>query len=246
VVDVLPGQLGDVNQSVDTAEIDESAEVDDGGHDTLAHLALLQLVQELGADLGLGLLEPCPAGQHHVVALLVELDDLGLDLLADVRLQIADTTHFDEGGGQEAAQADVEDETTLDDLDDGTGDRLVVLLELLDRAPGALVLCALLGQDQATFLVLLGEDEGVNLVAELDNLAGIDIVLDGQLAGGDDTLRLVADVQQDLVMIDLDNGAFNDVTIVEVLDGLVDCGEEILSGADVVDGNLRNVGGGHM
>ena len=84
VVDVLPGQLGNVNQAVNTAEIDECAEVDDGGNDTLADLALLQLVQELGADLRLGLLEPCTAGQNDVVAVLVELDDLGLDLLADV------------------------------------------------------------------------------------------------------------------------------------------------------------------
>ena len=36
VVDVLPGQLGDVHQAVDAAEIDERAEVDDRGHDTLA------------------------------------------------------------------------------------------------------------------------------------------------------------------------------------------------------------------
>ena len=40
MVDVLPGQLGDVHQAVDAAEIDERAEVDDRGHDTLADGAL--------------------------------------------------------------------------------------------------------------------------------------------------------------------------------------------------------------
>ncbi|AGP30645.1 polyribonucleotide nucleotidyltransferase [Corynebacterium terpenotabidum Y-11] len=234
-----------MHQAVDTAEIDEGAEVDDGGHDTLADLALLQLVQELGADLGLGLLEPGTTGQDNVVALLVQLDDLGLDLLANVRLEIPDTTHLDEGGRQEAAQPDVEDEAALDDLDDGTGDRLVLLLELLDGAPGALVLGTLLGEDQATVLVLLGEDQSVDLIADLDDLARVDVVLDGQLTGGDNTLRLVADVQEDLVVIDLDDGTLDDVTVVEVLDGRIDGGEEILSGADVVDGNLRNVVGGH-
>ena len=64
-------------------------------------------------------------------------------------------------------------------------------------------------------------------------------MLDGQLAGGDDALRLVADVEQDLIAIDLDDGALDDVAIVEVLDRGVDCCEEVLSGADVVDGNLR-------
>src|SRR5699024_9680291 len=240
------GQLGNVDQAVNAAKVDEGAEVDDGGHDALADLALLQLVQELGADLGLGLLEPRAAGQDDVVAVLVQLDDLRLELLADVRLQVADAAHLDERRRQEAAQADVQDEATLDDLDDGAGDRLVLLLEVLDGAPGALVLGALLGQDQATFLVLLGEDQGVDLVTDFDHLVGVDIVLDGQLAGGDDALRLVADVEQDLVAVNLDHGALDDVTIIEVLDGGVDGGEEVLSGADVVDGDLRGVGGGHM
>ena len=79
VVDVLPGQLGDVHQAVDATEVDERAEVDDGGHDTGAHRALGQLVQELAAHLGLGLLQPGATGQHDIVAVLVQLDDLGLE-----------------------------------------------------------------------------------------------------------------------------------------------------------------------
>jgi uncharacterized protein len=43
-------------------------------------------------------------------------------------------------------------------------------------------------------------------------------VLDGQLARGDDALGLVADVEQDLVAVDLDDGALDDVAVVEVLD----------------------------
>ena len=209
------------------------------GDDAGADLALLQLLEERRAHLGLGLLEPGTARQDHVVAVLVELDDLGLDLLADVGLEVADTTHLDERGGQEAAEADVEDETTLDDLDDGAGDDAVLLLDLLDRAPGALVLRALLGQDQTAFLVLLLEDQGLDLVADLDDLAGVDVVLDGQLARGDDALGLVADVEQDLVPVDLDDDTFDDVAVVEVLDGGVDRGKEVFLRADVVDGDLR-------
>jgi hypothetical protein len=66
-------------------------------------------------------------------------------------------------------------------------------------------------------------------------------VLDGQLTRGDDTLGLVADVEQDLVPINLHDGAFNDVTVVEVLDGRVDRREEVLFGPDVVDRYLRRV-----
>src|SRR5690606_7202546 len=164
-----------------------------------------------------------------------------LDLLADVGLQVADAAHLDEGGGQEATQADVQDEPTLDDLDDGAGDDAVLLLDLLDRAPGALVLGALLGQDQPTFLVLLLEDQGLDLVADVDNLARVDVVLDGQLAGGDDTLGLVTDVEQDLVPVNLDDDTLDDVPVVEVLDRGVDRREEFFLRPDVVD---RDLGGG--
>ena len=244
MVDVLPGQLGDVDQAVDAAEIDERAEVDDRGHDTLADGALLQLVEELAAHLGLGLLQPGAAREHHVVAVLVELDDLGLDLLADVRLQIADTTHLHQRRGQEATQADVEDQAALDDLDDGALDGLVLLLELFDGAPGTLVLSALLGQDQAAFLVLLGEDQSFDLIADGHDLVGVDVVLDGELTGRDDAFGLVADVEQDFVAVNLDDGPFDDVAIVEVFDGLVDGGEKVLGRADVVEGYLRRGDGG--
>ena len=102
----------------------------------------------------------------------------------------------------------------------GSGDHLVgVLLELLDGRPGPLVLGALLGQDQATLLVLLLEDEGLDVIAERDDLLGVDVVADGELAGGDDALGLEADVEQDLVAVDLDDRPLDHVTVVELDDG---------------------------
>src|SRR5699024_10731560 len=113
VIDVLPGQFGDVDETVDTTEIDDGAEVAAGGHDAGADLALLQRLQEVVTDRRLGLLEPGTARQDHIVAVLVELDDLGLDLLADVGGEVADATHLDQGRGQEAAQSDVDDQAAL-------------------------------------------------------------------------------------------------------------------------------------
>src|SRR5699024_10780347 len=238
MVDVLPRQLGDVHQAINAAEIDERSEVDDRGDNALADLPLLQLGEEVLPDLGLRLLEPGTPRQDDVVAVLVELDDLGLELLADVRLQVTDAAHLDQRRGQEAAQPDVENQTALDDLDDRTGDDAVFVLDVLDRAPSALVLRPLLGQDESAFLVLLLQDKRLDLVAHGDDLLRVDVVLDGELARGDDTLGLVADVEQDLVPVDLDDGAFDDVTVIEVLDGLVDRREELFLGSDVVDRDL--------
>ena len=118
MVDVLPRQLGDVDEAVHAAEVDEGAEVDDRGHDAPAALAGLEVDEELAALLLLGLLQPGPARQHDVVAVAVELDDLGLDAAAHVRLQLADPAQLDQRGGQEAAQPDVDDEAALHHLDD--------------------------------------------------------------------------------------------------------------------------------
>ena len=43
---------------------------------------------------------------------------LASNLLADVGLKVANTTELDERRGQEAAQADVDDQAALDNLDD--------------------------------------------------------------------------------------------------------------------------------
>ncbi len=61
-----------------------------------------------------------------------------------------------------------------------------------------------------------------------DDLVRVDVVLDGEFTGGVHTLGLVADIEKYFVSIDLDDGAFDDVTVVEVFDGRVDRGQKIV------------------
>ena len=240
---MLPGEFGDVDEAVDTTEVDERTEVNDRGDVTGTNLTLAKSVEEVRANLGLGLFKPCATREHNVVAVLVELDDLRFDLATNVRCEVADATHFNEGCGEEAAKADVEDKTTLDDLDDGAGNNAIFFLDLFDLAPGALVLCALLRQEQTAFLVFLLEDEGFDLVANSNNIVRVHVVLDGELAREDNALSLVADVEEDLIVVNLDDSALDDVAIVEVLDGCVDGGKQIFGRADVINRDLRRIGG---
>ena len=147
-------------------------------------------------------------------------------------------------GRKEATETDVKDKSTLNNLNDGSGNDSVFFLDLFDRAPGALVLCALLGQDKTAFFVFLLEDKSLYGVADFNYLVRVNIMFDGQLTRWDDTFGLVTDVEENLIAVNLDDGAFYDVAIVEVLDGGVNCGEEILFGANVVDSNLWG-GDGH-
>ena len=94
-------------------------------------------------------------------------------------------------------------------------DRLAGLGGGLDAAPRLLEAGALLGQDQPAVLVLLGEDERVDLLAELDLVVRVDRLADRQLVRRDDALGLVADVDQDLVLVDADDLARDDVALLE-------------------------------
>jgi hypothetical protein len=79
---------------------------------------------------------------------------------------------------------------------------LAALRRRLDAPPRLLEARALLGHDEAAVLVLLGEDQRVDLLAELDLVVRVDVLADRQLVGGDDPLALVADVDEDLVVVD--------------------------------------------
>src|SRR3954454_9029817 len=210
-----PRQLGDVDQAVDAVEVHEGAEVDDVRDLALDDEARLQAVEDALAVLAALLLEHGAARQDDVVARAVELDHLALERLPEELVEVRHAADVDQRGGQEAADAEVDDQAALDDLDDRAGDGLTRLRRRLDVAPCLLEARALLGDDQASVLILLGQDEGVDLFAELDLVMGIHVLADRKLVGGDDPLRLLADVDEDLVVVDADDTAGDDVTLLE-------------------------------
>jgi len=126
-----------------------------------------------------------------------------------------DAADVDQRGGQEATHPEVEDEAALDDLDHISLDRFARLGGGLDAAPGPLEAGALLGEDEPAVGVFLGQDEGVDLLALLNLVGRIDRLADRELVGGNDPLRLVADVDQDLVLIDPHDLALDDVALLE-------------------------------
>ena len=94
VTHAAPGQVGDVQQAVDAAEVDERAVVGDVLDDALDDGAFLQVVQQLLALFALAGFEHGAARQHDVVALAVELDDLEFEFLAFVRRGVLDRTQY--------------------------------------------------------------------------------------------------------------------------------------------------------
>ena len=117
-------------------------------------------------------------------------------------MRSVDAAQVHEGSGQEAAQADVEDKTALDDLDDLALDVLAGVELLLDAVPSALVLGTTLGEDHAALLVLFLDNLGLNGIAKSDDICRVDILADRKLANGNNALGLGVKVYQDLIATD--------------------------------------------
>ena len=209
-----------MDEAVDAAEVDEGAEVDDRGDGALEAHATLELGEDLGA-LGLA----------------------GLDAGAHVGAEVLDPAEVNEGGRQEAAETDVEDKAALDDLDNLTLDVLAGVELLLDGVPGTLILGTLLGENQTTLLVLLLENESLDGLAEVDDLLGVDVLADGELAGGDDALRLEPDVKKNLIVLNLNDSARHKIALIKVGDGAVDEAVQLLVGYVIQreDGRVLNL-----
>src|SRR4051794_34667229 len=216
-----------MDQAVDAVEVDESAEVDDVRDRALHDLAGLEAIEDLLAHLLALLLEDRAAREHDVVARAVQLDHLALDLLTEEVVEVLHAADVDERRGQEAAHAEVDDQAALDHLDHSALDRLARLGGCLDAAPCLLEPGALLGQDQAAVLVLLGENEGIDLLPHLDLFERVGRLTDRQLAREDDPLRLVADVDEHFVLVDADDLARDHVALVEWNEGRVVVGDDL-------------------
>ena len=110
-----PRHVGEVQEAVDAAEIDEGAEVGDVLDDAFAHLARLELAHEALLQLLALLFEHDAARHHDVAAALVDLDDLEVERLADEVVEIGHLAQRDLGAGQEGVDAQqVDDEAALD------------------------------------------------------------------------------------------------------------------------------------
>ena len=157
--------------------------------------------------LGVLFFEQDLAREHDVAALLVDLDDAHPELLPLERVEVAHRPDVNLAAGQERADADVDGETALDAFDDAADDHLLFREGALDLVPNLHLLGLLARQHDVAFTIFRALEQHV------DDVAGLHGDLSGfveELVDGDDPLRLVADVDDDLGVGDLENRALDD------------------------------------
>ena len=203
VAHAAPGHVGDVQQAVDAAEVDERAVLGDVLDHAVDDRAFGQRLEQLGALLAHRGLDHRAARQHDVVALAVELDDLELHRLAFERRHVLDGTRVEQRAGQEGADAVDEDgQAALDLAGDGAGDEVAGLQRVLERQPRGQALGLVARQDGVAVAVLDRVDGHRDEVADLDFEFAL-VVL--EFVDGHIRLALEAGVHHHEVVVDADH-----------------------------------------
>src|SRR5687768_8626136 len=218
MTDAAPRHVGDVEQAVDAAEIDEGAVVGDVLDHAAQHLALGQRFERRLLLLGVLLFEEDLAREDNVAALLVDLDDAHAELLPLQRIEVADRSNVDLAAGQKRADADVHRQAALDPFDDAANHDFAFGKGALDLVPNLHLLGLLARQHDVAFAIFGALEQHVDHVSFTNNyLTGfVEEFVDRNHAFG-----LVADVDDDFVGGDLQDGAFDDLAFREVAEAVI-------------------------
>src|SRR5215831_8395020 len=232
VLDAPPREVGDMQQAVDAAEIDECAVIGDVLDDALDGGAFLQ-VREQRLSLGsLAGLEHGAARHDHVVALPVELDDLELHLLALVGHGVLHRADVDERPREEGADTVGHDgEPALDLAGDHPLHQRAGFQRLLEIEPGREALGLVARQARLAVSVLERLDRDAHEVAGLDLDLAL-VVL--ELLDGNERLGLQPCIYDDVVDVDAHDLGGDDLAGAHLFAReafLEKCGERFLVGS---------------
>ena len=167
MVDAAPGDIGDVKQTVDTAEIDEGAVIGDVLDHAFEDLAFGQVGNQLRTGLGTGFLKHGAARYDNIVALRVHFQNLERLRRVHQRRDIAHRADIHLASGQKRHGArKVDDEAALDAAENNAVDALGLLEGFFQLGPGFLAPRFCTAQPDDAVPVLIAFDENVNRIAD--------------------------------------------------------------------------------
>ena len=169
VIDPAPGDVGDVQQAVDAAEIDERTVIGDVLDHAVDHLALFELLDDFRTLLGAALFEDGTTRDDDIAAALVHLEDLEGLRHVHQRPDIADRTDVDLRTRQEGNGAfEIDGEAALDLVEDDAFDALVVVVHLFELDPALFAAGLLAAEHGLAHRVLDAVDIDLDLGTDLD------------------------------------------------------------------------------
>ncbi len=124
MANAFPAHIGDVQQTIDTAQVDERTEVGDVLDDTFAELANFQFRQQMFAIFFALLFDQRTTADDDIATGFVDLEHFALNDAADKVGDVVRPADIHLAGWQEDGHADVDQQTTFDLASNGTGDDL--------------------------------------------------------------------------------------------------------------------------
>src|SRR5262245_58908537 len=211
VVVAQPGGVGDVQETVDAAEIDERAVVGDVLDHAVDDLTLFEILHQFLALFGARLFQHRAARYDDVAAAAVHFQDLeGLGLIHQWR-DVADRPDVDLAAWQKRDRpVEIDGEAALDLIEDDALDLFVAVEGLLQLAP-AFLAARLVAREHSFAQRVLHP-----LEIDLDRIADLDVGLPArsrELAQRDASLGLGADVDDGEVLLDADDRSLDDGTL---------------------------------
>ena len=166
IVHAAPREVGDVDKTVNAAQVDEYTVAGDVLNSTLEYLTLLELGDDfLALLLELGL-DECLVRNNNVLVLLVDFNNLEFHGLVDKHVVVADGLNVDLATWQECLDAEyVNDHTTLSATLDVTLNDFIIFKRLVNAIPTLSGASFLVRKHQLALAVLLILDKYLNGVA---------------------------------------------------------------------------------
>ena len=208
-----------MEQSVQTAQVDECTEVGDVLDLTLSDLTDQELFHErLALRLALGL-ENHATRNNDVPATLVELDDLELVDLANEVLDVRNPAQSDLRTREEGVDAhEVDGDTTLDLANERSLDWTIRIVCFADLLPDAEEVGLLLGEHDNTVVVFKALEENFDIVACLGRIL--------EFVQCDRAFALKAELENDGGFRDTENLRVDDFAFAELLEVRAELQEE--------------------
>ena len=214
VDDPAPGHIGDVEQSVHTAQVDEDPVIGDVLDKPLDARAFLEDGQGLLAALLPVHFQQGPARQDDISAFLVEFEDFELELLSDQLVQIPHGPQIDLGPREKGLDAEIHRQAPFDPGGNHALDRSPFLKDTPNSLPYTEFFGFLLGEHHHTVGVLDRFEKHLDLISNL----GLQLtVFVGKFFNINLSLGFVTDIHGDKILLKSNNLPLDDLMLLEML-----------------------------
>ena len=210
VLNAFPRHVGDVQQTINAAQVNECAVVSEVLNDTFDFHAFLQVFQQLIAFCAVFGFDNGTTGNNNVVTLLVQLDYFELKLFAFQVQSVTNWTNVYQRTWQERTNTiQLNSEATFNFAVDNTDHSFSFFVSFFQRDPCFVTFSFLTRKQGFTEAVFYCVQSNVNFVTNLDFQLALGVF---ELLCRNGGLRFQTGVNQYYVFVDSNNNTANDGT----------------------------------